>query len=121
MSPETTNIYGIEDTKDVLKLVFRLVDGYSKSKEDGKFTITDAANFLGAVMVIPQAITGINNVPDEIKELNEAEMQELKDFIAEQFDIADDVLEALIEEIIATAIDVGKLVSKLVRYKKDQV
>jgi hypothetical protein len=53
--------------------------------------------------VLP-AIAGIEVVPAELKDLDEAEVTELKDHFQAQFDIPDD----LIEDFVETVLDVAK-------------
>ena len=91
---------GIEDLKDVVKAGLSLGQALS----DG-IQISD----LGALMDVPDAIVGISNVPAEIADLDEAEKEELQQFVKANFDIADDNMEEIIEEAVVLAISLYKL------------
>ena len=81
-----------------------------KSLEDGKFSLSDVANFLPAGMKVPAAFGGISLVYAELKDLSDDEMVDLKKFVAENFDISDDKLEEKIEQSIAAALTIWKLI-----------
>ena len=88
---------GIKELKDVvysgLKIGEALSDGVG---------IED----IGALTSLPAAIAGITDVPAEIADLDEAEAEELKQYVKDNFDIPDDQLEAFIEKAVATVVQV---------------
>ena len=75
-----TEIVGIKETLEVLDFILDLTGGFYKSiKNDGKFTAEDIANFLPALVSLPAAIEGFSLVLPELKDLNDAEMEQIKD------------------------------------------
>jgi hypothetical protein len=91
---------GIEELKDVVKAGLDIGEALS----DG-IGIED----ISALFSLPDAIAGITDVPAEIADLDEAEKAELKQFVAENFDIPDDKLEVFIEGAISVVIDLYSL------------
>lgn len=73
--------YGIKETLEVIDLGLAIGYGIGKSYEDGKFQATDIANFMPAVMEIPDALTGIGEVPNELADLSEEEVVQIKNHI----------------------------------------
>jgi len=94
---------GIEDLKDVVKVGLDIGEALS----DG-IGIEDVSALFG----LPDAIAGISNVPAEIADLDEAEKVELKQFVADNFDIPDDKLEEFIESAVSTVIEIYGLYVK---------
>lgn len=75
---------GIKETKDVLKLIIALATDVKESfDDDGKFTGGDLANFSDSFMAVLPALTGIGNVWPELKDLDDAELVEIKNLIVE--------------------------------------
>lgn len=68
--------YGVGETIDVLAVVLSLVKAFI----DGGIT-----NYLAALVQLPEAIIGINQVPLEIEDLDEADVQLIIDFVIENF------------------------------------
>ena len=89
---------GIEETKDVIEFVAKLGNGIGESVEDGRWTLSDATNFIPAATKVFSAIEGIEKVDNELLDLDEEEKVELVDFIIEQFDIVQDEAEKIVEE-----------------------
>lgn len=79
--------YGIKQTIDVLKLVSGLVEAVELSLVDGNINIVDLANFVLPLTLLPAAIEGVSQVPNELGDLSDEEIQQLK---AEVGDIIDD-------------------------------
>ncbi len=84
-----TGEYGIQQTEDVFDLVQDFVGAVRKSKEgDGKIDLkTDFVNFISPVTKIPKAFEGASEIPKEWGDLDESEIQRLRDRFG---DIIDD-------------------------------
>lgn len=103
MADETQ--FGIKETKEVLDAAIALGNAVDQSLEDnGKVDWTEYHLFLPVITKLPKAISDISDVPSELKNLDEAEQAEIKAFIAEKLDLADDVTEAKIEAIFESAL-----------------
>jgi len=94
---------GIEELKDVVD--FGL--GVGEALSDG-VGIED----ISALFALPEAITGISDVPAEIADMDEAERAELNQFVKDNFDIPDDKLEEFIEAAVAVVINLYGLYVK---------
>lgn len=83
---------GIKETKDVVFSGLKIGEALS----DG-IQVTDVT----ALISLPEAIVGIKDVPAEIADMDEAEAEELKRFVKDNFDIPNDKLEEFIEKAVA--------------------
>jgi len=100
---------GIKETKELLKFISDLGEAISVSSSDG-WSATDIMNFIPAAKSAFSGIAGIDQVIEELKDLDELEKQEIEDYIAEEFDIADDKIEEYIEHGLRVALDLWTLV-----------
>jgi len=105
--------YGTEETKDVLALGLSLGMAVDKSLADGKIDWSDAANLVDVVRTAPAAISGITNVPNELKDLSAEEKAELMAWSKAEFDLRDDGLEATVEAGLGVGLAIANLVAKL--------
>jgi len=84
------NMYNIEETKDVLKSLCGLGNAVAASlADDGKITLSDYPKFIGPVISLPAAISGIQEVPKELADLTEQEKQELIDFVESELEVGE--------------------------------
>ena len=85
---------GINETKQVVAFGIEFGADIKDSLADGKFTFADAARFLDCFDDLFRAIAGIDQVPSELKDLDEAEAQELatmvKTALKDRFDVSDE-------------------------------
>lgn len=70
-------MYGINETKDVLKTVMAFVEAFKAANEDGTLNFTDVGLFVNPLVTLPNAFTGISKVPHELEDLTEEEIVEL--------------------------------------------
>ena len=90
--------YDIKETKEMLAAVFTLGNAVGKSLEDGKIGFDDFANFIPVLPKLGTAIANSDQIPKELKDLDKEEVEEIKAFIKEEFDISNDALEEMIEK-----------------------
>jgi len=109
---------GIEELKQVLKMVAGLGNAVDKALEDNKIKMSDAPLFMGVFLDMPSAFEGIDKVPGEIKDLDESESAELVKYVEEELDLRSDRTEEIIEKGLKLASDVYAY-SKL--FKKEEV
>ena len=96
--------YGIKETKEALGFIISLGEGVALSMEDG-ISLDDVAHFMEALTRAPAAFADIAMVPKELADLSGEEAQELKDFVAADFDIPNDKLEEVIEHALKLLAD----------------
>jgi len=102
---------GISELKDVLKAGISIGEALADGIDIGDIV---------ALMDLPAAIDGIKEVPAEVADLDEAELEEINDFIKTEFDLPDEDLEAFIEEALSWALSTYKLYIRFKELKEDE-
>jgi len=103
--------YGIKETLDAVEFVVELANAVDKAGQDG-FQIIDGIHLVPALTKLPAAITGGNEIPAEIDDLNDIERQQLIDKIVE-LDFVDDRAEKIAEKALATVLALGELLAAI--------
>lgn len=94
-------ILGIKETKEVLNFGFDLLEAILKSLEDKKFSIvTDAPRFVPVIFSAAKAFAGVELVKQELTDLTEDEQDELVSELKKRFDLKNDAVELLIEDVL---------------------
>lgn len=88
----------IKETKELLKFVSDLGEGIAAATADKEWSLTDLVHFLPAAKSIFAGISGIDQVIDELYDLTEEEMDELKQYVQDEFNIEDDKTEEFVEQ-----------------------
>lgn len=104
---------GIKETKEMAKFIISLGMAVDKSLEDGKIGLDDAMYFYNALLSAKDAFDKADQIPTELKDLDQAEAQELLDFVKAEFDIADDKLELTVVKALETGLKVYDLVQQI--------
>jgi len=102
----------ITELKEVILTAAKFGNAVGRSLKDGKIGIGDIAEFIPAVISLPAALEGISQIPAEVKDLTDEELNELTAFINDEFDIPQDGTEDMIEDHIALLRSVYVLVTK---------
>lgn len=76
---------GIKNVIELEDLVIKIFKGIEKSKADGKWEIGDAVNFLDVAFVVKPALEEIGEIPSEIMDLDEKELEVVIAKAAEAF------------------------------------
>ncbi|MHC1736886.1 MAG: hypothetical protein AB9882_02610 [Ignavibacteriaceae bacterium] len=79
--------YGIEETIDVVKFAVVFGNALVKTFEDGKVTIGDLPYYFNAALKLPAALSGLNNVPKEIKDLTDEEINSLVQIVIDNTEL----------------------------------
>jgi hypothetical protein len=77
--------YGVENSKQVLDLIFSLGGAVKTSLADGKFDLMDIANFISIFPKLEPALKDISHVPHELKDLDADEAKELQEYLLKKF------------------------------------
>lgn len=107
-----SGLQGVKELKELLLFVLSMTEATVSSLEDGKFGIGDAMKFLGVLKKAGPAMQGIGLIPAELKDLSPEERDEVEKYIAANFDLKNDVLEAAIEgalDALLSIADLGKI------------
>ena len=105
--------HGIQETKEMLDFIIAMGNGYGKAVEDGEWTASDLTHFMDALLKVPAALANMDLIPVELGDLEEAELQELKDHVVEEFDIPQDDVEEVIEMALGIGLDIYDLIQKI--------
>lgn len=105
MEVKTTDGLGIKETKEVVLFAAALGNVISKAKEDGKITFEDALLLMPIIGLAQDAIKGIDKVPAELQDLDDAERRELVEEFAVVLKLSDD--EKDVEEKVVLSLEVG--------------
>lgn len=109
---------GTQDLEEAIDFAFNLADAVESSLEDGKISLTDAPKFLKTFMSSAKAIEGINNIPAEIGDLDEEELERIVAKVKERFDIDDDTLEVYIEDAFEHAVGLAVAIAQIRKLRK---
>ena len=104
---------GIEDLKDVVRFGLKLGQGISLSLEDGKITWGDVGSFLPAIIEVPSVISGIENVGEELRDLDDQEQAELEQLVQEEFDVPSEHAKEVVAQSIKAAVELIQLIELL--------
>lgn len=101
--------FGIQETKEAALCGIKIGMAIGSSLDDGKFTLSDAPKFVGAMMSLPAAISNASAIPQELAHLTEDEKIELLASIGEELKIDDEKIEGIV-------LDGLKIVSQIHTY-----
>lgn len=103
----------MKNTKEMLIFLFALHMTFDKANADGKIDTADLGLLMDPISKAVPALSDINQIEVEVKNATDQDIVDLKAFIKENYDIADDVLEAKIENALALAPRIAQFLMKL--------
>jgi len=109
---------GVEEFKDLLTFAASLGEGIYETGKDGKLSIGDVRHFFPAAKDLIPAIQGILEVPGEIADLTEIELEQMKQHFKAQFDIPDDMVEEFVEKMMAFGMSALEVVLFIKRWRE---
>ena len=116
---QNEEVYGIKETEEVLNFGFDLLEAIIKSLEDKKFSIvTDAPRFVPVIFSAAKAFAGVEMVKAELMDLTEEEQNKLVAELKKRFDLQNDSVELLIEDVIDHVFLTIKLARRFASIKK---
>jgi hypothetical protein len=111
MPEKNTNLYGIEETKDVVSFLAATGNAINESlADDGKISVGEYTKFISPVGKLFPAVTGFNQVIQELGELNDDEKKEIIDQVKAELDINENV-EAIIEKCLNVSYGINEIAS----------
>lgn len=110
----------VEELKEVLDFGFSLQEQISKANEDGKVNWKDLPKAVKVLGKIGPAIDGTVDAVKDYQNLTEEQRAELFHFVEERLDLADDELEALIEDTITEVQQLIDLSRRWANYAKKE-
>lgn len=106
----------LKELVELVNFLFDLPDTYKKAQADGKFDFSDLQYVLPLFNSAKAGIEGIGNPLQRWRELSEEEKALVMQTVKARFDIADDVLEVLIERWFEEGVRLAELVGDTIAY-----
>jgi hypothetical protein len=79
--------HGIKETKEMMRFLIELAEGIDRSDADGKFDLADLGNMIGAMGAAAPAFSGAGDIFKEMGDLDEAEAQELVNYVESELQL----------------------------------
>lgn len=108
----------VTELKDVVSFVCALANGADKALADGKVTLDDAFLMLAPIQKVIPAFVGIQKVPAELKDLDQAEADELREMVKAELDLTNDTTEVMVENILGAALKIGAVIAEATKPKE---
>lgn len=91
----------MKETKEAAAFLFALHMAFDKAQEDGKVDVADLGLLIDPIGKALPAIQNLNLIEEEIKNATDEQLAEFKTWVKASYDIADDALEAKVEEALS--------------------
>ena len=96
---------GVEETKEAAVAVAALAQAVVNSLDnDGKITLLDAGNFVAIIPEVIAGVTGVDQIPSELADLDPVEIQPVLQAVKDRLDI-DVNVETFVDQCLRTAYD----------------
>ena len=103
---------GIKETTEMVHFIIELVKAIEKSVEDGVSAL-DTIKFIAPALAMSEAFKDIQEIPEELRNLDKAKVQEICDALSKDFDKTDKT-----DQIILKALDLAIKLFDLYWYVK---
>ena len=108
---------GIDATQKAVVAIAVLANSIGKVLEDGKVGITDLVHVYAPIAAINTALKDFKQIPAQIRDLDTAELAQLRETFIREFDLPQDGIEAVVEQ----AVDVtARLIEIVLTLKKNK-
>lgn len=108
----------IKETKEAVLCIINFANAAGASLEDGKLDLTDALKFWPAIVSLKAAVEGADKIPMEFAAMNDADRDELKQYVVDNFDIPEDKIELIIEQALSAILALWSLLDHGIFSKK---
>jgi hypothetical protein len=102
-----------KELKEVLSFLCALANTIGEVSEDGKVSKSEALALLPLLYKVPSAIDGIGEIPDEVADLSQEDIEELAQMVKDELDLPQDKIEDAIEDGIDLCLRLYALAQKL--------
>ena len=103
---------GIENLKKLVVFLAVLGNAADASTKNG-LGLDDVAHFMPVFLKAPGAFDGIDAAKLELKDLDNAEIAELNQAVAETLNLADDKVESIVEKSLSAAVSIYGIVQEV--------
>lgn len=102
-----------KELKEVLSFICSLANSIGDVAEDGKMNLADATHLVPLLYKLPSAVDGMAEIPSEVSELSQEDVEELVKMVKDELDIPQDKIEDAIEDGIDLCLRLYALAQKL--------
>lgn len=99
----------VKELKELEEFAILAVKGALKAYEDGAFNVTDVVHLAPAVMALAPAISGVDKVAEEVKDLSVAEVVELVEHAVSKFPEIPPKAALIVKQSALVAVELAKL------------
>lgn len=99
---------GIKELKEVVDLLAALMKMVDAAMADGKVDMSDLSLLMSLVPVVGPAIQGIGMVDDELKDMSEEEIAEMKAYMDSKFGAGS--YEKIGKEVLSCSLSIAKII-----------
>lgn len=97
---------------EVVKFVCAVANAIGEAVKDGEGTVGDAIHLMPLLYKLPAAIDGCAEIPAELADLSQGEIDQLAAFVKDELDLPQKKVEAAIEDAIDISVKIYGLVKK---------
>lgn len=110
-----SNEIGIQNTLEVIELGIALGGAFRSAKaDDGSISAADIAHLIAVVPKVSPAVSGIGEIPAELKDLDDAEVEQIIGHVQELVGtVSSEKAVAIAEDAIRAAIAIYGIITKL--------
>lgn len=103
---------GIEETLDAVDFVVAVANAIALSAKDG-FSLSDIQHFVSPAIKLPAFLSGAKNIPLELSDLTEAEINTIEEAIASSLDLDNSKAEAIVVKTLAILKQIHSIIEVL--------
>lgn len=108
----------MKETKELILFAVSFSMAFIDALKDGKIKIIELTKFINPLMLADDAFNDIAKIGEEIKNMTPEKRETLRKEIADEFDLVDDNLEALIEDTLDNFVGTYAIAKRWVSKKK---
>ena len=101
------------ELKDALKTVINVAEKTDEALEDGKISVSEGIGITFSALGLIKIVKNIKSLVQKYKDLTEEARTELADWFEEEFDIANDNVEAIVEDVFESLLKLGSVFDRL--------
>ena len=102
-----------KELKELLSFMCSLANAIGEASDDGKISRGEVIGMLPLLYNVPSAFDGITEIPSEVADLSQEDIEELAQMVKDELDLPQDKIESAIEDGIDLCLKLYALAQKL--------
>lgn len=102
-----------KELKEILSFMCSLANAIGEASDDGKISRSEALGMLPLLYDVPSAFGGMTEIPAEVSDLSQEDIEELAQMIKDELELPQDKVEEAIEDGIDLCLRLYALAQKL--------